>query len=72
MGIKAKKAARAVMMTGRARIDAALRIAWSGVSPSSTRRFCAKSTSSTVFETTMPTMKITPSSDWTLIAVSVR
>ena len=60
------------MMTGRARIDAAFRIAWSGVSPSSTRRFCAKSTMSTVLETTMPTMKITPRSDWTLIAVSVR
>ena len=37
-----------------------------------TRRFCAKSTIRTVLETTMPTMKITPRSDWTLIAVLVR
>ena len=43
MGTNAKKAARAVMTTGRTRIDAALRIAWSGVRPSCVRRFWAKS-----------------------------
>ena len=42
-----------------------------GVSPSASRRFCAKSISSTVLDTTMPTMKITPNSDCTLMAVPV-
>ena len=43
-----------------------------GIQPSSTLRCWAKSMSKTVFDTTMPTMKITPKRDWTLMAVSVR
>jgi hypothetical protein len=58
--ISAKNAARAVITIGRARIDAALRIAGPGVKLSWTFGFWAKSIRSTVFDTTMPTMKMTP------------
>ena len=71
-GIMAKKAARAVIVTGRTRTEAALRIAWVGVSPSWRRISWAKSVISTVLATLIPMMKMIPRIDWTLIAVPVR
>ena len=71
-GIRAKKAARAVIVTGRTRIEAALRIACVGVSPSCRRSSWAKSVISTVFATLIPTTKMNPSNDCTLIADPVR
>ena len=68
----AKNAASAVIVTGLTRIDAALRIASIGVSPSACRSSWAKSVISTVLATLMPTMKMNPSSDCTLTAVPVK
>ena len=70
-GIMAKKAASAVIVTGRTRSEAALRIASVGLSPSPRRNSWAQSVISTAFDTLMPTTKIMPNSDCTLRAVPV-
>ena len=73
IGIMAKKAARAVIVTGRTRIDAALRIASVGRQALLTAAVPGRSRSSAPCSTTLiPTMKMNPSSDCTLTAVPVR
>ncbi len=69
--IAAHVAASAVIRIGRSRIDEASRIASSRDFPSARRRI-AKSIIRIEKETTIPTIRMIPISDWMLIRVPVR